>query len=231
MGYFERLRSIALETIAEIGGSEQRARLEELGFEQLHRIVEPWSVPHLVSVLVARYAPLSRPFVWDLWNHFASSPAMPYAAIQSWVRIMMPEDVVACYRELFAGQPGHTIAHNPHRDSWFSQALNMVNLWMALGPVRHGNSILLYPDVFGRPLRRSEKTIAWDQAVGLPVSYDLAPGDILMFSGEQLHSSELNVSGLTRFVLSFRFTIGEPVYGDGQGRTPYLPLTGRAIPT
>src|SRR4051794_16743864 len=42
-------------------------------------------------------------------------------------------------------EAGFMTPHGPHLDSWFSQATNTINLWMALGRVIPGNGIVFFP--------------------------------------------------------------------------------------
>jgi ectoine hydroxylase-related dioxygenase (phytanoyl-CoA dioxygenase family) len=116
---------------------------------------------------------------------------------------------------------GHLVSHNPHRDSWFSQPVNGINAWIAVGPVHSGNGLLIYPAVFGRELAREKSEVARSEPLGVPLTVEMHPGDMLLFLGDHLHSSELNVTRFTRYVVSFRLTVGEPVYAAGERMTPY----------
>ena len=50
------------------------------------------------------------------------------------------------------------------------------------------------------------------------MNFELDPGDVLLFRGEHLHSSELNITGETRYVLTARFTTSHPRFPEPEGR-------------
>jgi ectoine hydroxylase-related dioxygenase (phytanoyl-CoA dioxygenase family) len=161
-----------------------------------------------------------------------AKPSRPvYVDRRNYVRTMMPEDVVAAERELLADQFGHMVVHNPHRDSWFSHCLNTVNVWIAVGRVAAENGLLLYPEVWEHELERDGTSVARGQPIGVPLTLPLEAGDAVVFAGEHLHSSAINVTNETRYVLSFRLTLGAPRYGDGISWVSYddLRLVGTRL--
>lgn len=221
INFFDAIANTATRVIGDHVSAEAARRVARDGFEVLHKIISPCDVPSLIRLMGLELVPLSAHLVPALAHSSRCVPDTIFVADHTWVRIMMPEDIVADHREVLAGQYGHAVVHNPHRDSWFSQAINVVNMWMAIGRVRRGNSLLIYPDVFGQPLERDGMTIARTQRLGIPVNFELDAGDVLLFSGEHLHSSEINITDETRFVVSMRFTAKPPEYCGGHGRTPY----------
>ena len=50
---------------------------------------------------------------------------------------------------------------------------------------------------------------------GKPQTFDLNPGDMLLFNGEHVHASELNVTQDTRVVLTTRFCLKKPTFTEG----------------
>jgi nitrite reductase/ring-hydroxylating ferredoxin subunit len=48
-----------------------------------------------------------------------------------------------------------------------------------------------------------------------PLSFDLDPGDAVLFLSRHLHGSELNRTDQTRYVVSYRVTFGKPHYPHG----------------
>lgn len=107
---------------------------------------------------------------------------------------------------------GKLSVHAPHRDSDHGCPLNAVNLWVALGRVRPGNGLCLYPRAFG------QERLDFDQ----PQTFALEPGDAVVFAGEHLHTSELNCTEESRVVVSYRLTLGRPRY-RGRSLHDYLP--------
>jgi ectoine hydroxylase-related dioxygenase (phytanoyl-CoA dioxygenase family) len=138
---------------------------------------------------------------------------------------MMPEDVVAQYRAMLVREAGFMTPHGPHLDSWFSQGRNAVNLWMAIGRVSPGNGLLFYPKRYGEGLRRVGEAGDPAQYVGRPGGVCLEPADTLVFHGDHLHATEVNITDETRFVLTTRISLGPPRYRHrGTGWVPYYDL-------
>lgn len=62
--------------------------------------------------------------------------------------------------------------------------------------------------------------------------FEMEPGDILLFAGDHLHSSEPNTTDETRYVLTKRLSLGAPRYNPrGSGWVPYYDtrLLGTAL--
>jgi nitrite reductase/ring-hydroxylating ferredoxin subunit len=60
-----------------------------------------------------------------------------------------------------------------------------------------------------------------------PISnYPMQPGDVLVFRGDHLHTSELNSTTRTRHVVSFRFTAGRPHFAHAHNhKYTYGPIS------
>ncbi|HEX2093832.1 MAG TPA: phytanoyl-CoA dioxygenase family protein [Longimicrobiaceae bacterium] len=221
LGVLEEIRCAALEAISVLSSATIAQAVQEHGFERIHDLVPPAAVRDLLRLLALAFSPLAVPIVSLLAKTLRTPSDELFVAQQAWVRIMMPEDILALNRPMFDGQLGHAVAHNPHRDPWFSQSIDTINAWAAIGPVSHGNSVLVYPDVWRQPMERAGQTVAPGQPLGVPVSFEMAPGDVLFFSGEHVHSSEINVTTKTRFVMSFRLTIRPPRPGEGRSEAEF----------
>ena len=63
--------------------------------------------------------------------------------------------------------------------------------------------------------------------LGMPLNVRLDPGDMLLFSGEHLHSSELNRTDSTRYVISFRMSLSPPQYGEGNRWIAYNDMASK----
>ena len=48
-----------------------------------------------------------------------------------------------------------------------------------------------------------------------PITFDLAPGDMVLFHSHHLHGSELNRTEATRYVVSYRIALGRPRFPRG----------------
>jgi hypothetical protein len=115
----------------------------------------------------------------------------------------------------------------PHRDVWASNLPQQINWWAPIHPVSASRTILLYPDLWQRPV--ANDSAAWDfaelkrltaagRASGYPLlptaaaappadaalALVIRPGDLLCFSGNHLHGSAADDSGITRFNLDTR---------------------------
>ncbi|HEV3382268.1 MAG TPA: hypothetical protein VG142_14985 [Trebonia sp.] len=116
-----------------------------------------------------------------------------------------------------------------HRDVWYSAPPQQVNWWLPIFPVRETNAMSFDLAKFGRPVpntsggfdyyennahrvitaksvrtERQSRPGAVDHAPDLEMIPLPAPGEVLLFSGAQLHKSIPNVSGLARFSVDFR---------------------------
>jgi hypothetical protein len=116
-----------------------------------------------------------------------------------------------------------------HRDVWYSAPAQQVNWWLPVFPVRETNAMSFDLASFGRAVpntsgdfdyyrnnaqrRDTAKSVGKEQqsrpgAVGHEPGVDViplpAPGQVLLFSGAQLHTSIPNSSGLARYSVDFR---------------------------
>jgi hypothetical protein len=105
-----------------------------------------------------------------------------------------------------------------HRDTWSSNIYAQTNWWTPILPITRERTIALYPAYWSRPLANTSAT--WDlecvrempivPSPTEPVDADselrivIEPGDLLCFSGAQLHASVPNTSGATRFSFELR---------------------------
>jgi nitrite reductase/ring-hydroxylating ferredoxin subunit len=132
------------------------------------------------------------------------------------VRFLIPHALAQAHREAYhqfakAHGQGKITAHDPHRDSWLDCPDNAINVWIAVGPVRKGNGLSIFPECYADEVKRTDSgSISPEDSPGVPINFDLAPGDAVIFHGDQLHASELNRLDKTRHVLSFRLTVGKP---------------------
>jgi len=221
LGLFDGIVDATLRQVGEVISPAARRELSERGFERFHQVLTPRQAFDVRYALEAVLRDLSFRMVNGFVGTLPGPRPPVYICRHTYVRVMMPEDVVATERELLADEFGHMIVHAPHRDSWFSHCSNTVNLWVAIGRVLPGNGMLVYPDVWGREPGHDKTNIKRSAKLGVPYNFDLGPGDILVFSGEQLHSSEINITDETRYVLTTRFTVGRPRYARGVGWIPY----------
>jgi hypothetical protein len=141
-----------------------------------------------------------------------------------------------------------------HRDVWYSAPAQQINWWLPIYPVREDNAMSFDLASFDRAVPNSSDTFDYYQnnasrlttaaqvgreSQARPGTMDHrprqelvilpAPGEVLLFSGAQLHASTPNTSGLARFSVDFR-TVDVPDLRAGIG-APLVDVscTGTAI--
>ena len=141
-----------------------------------------------------------------------------------------------------------------HRDTWYSAPAQQINWWLPIFPVRADNAMTFDLDSFTRAVPNTSGAFDYYEnnarrlttatgvtreaqarpgAVEHKAARDLvilpAPGEVLLFSGNQLHASTPNTSGLARYSVDFR-TLSVPDLMAGRG-APLVDVycTGTAI--
>lgn len=128
-----------------------------------------------------------------------------------------------------------------HRDVWYSAPAQQVNWWLPIFPVRETNAMSFDLASFAREVPNTSadfdyydnnsrrfgaaKSVrkegqsrpgAIDHTPSVDVIPLPAPGDVLLFSGAQLHRSIPNTSGLARYSIDFRtLDVGDLLNGRG----------------
>jgi hypothetical protein len=141
-----------------------------------------------------------------------------------------------------------------HRDVWYSAPAQQINWWLPVFPVREDNAMSFDLASFDRAVPNSSDAFDYYQnnASRLTTAAQVtkerqarpgaldhrpdreliilpAPGEVLLFSGAQLHASTPNTSGRARFSVDFR-TVYAPDLLAGRG-APLVDVncTGTAI--
>jgi hypothetical protein len=127
---------------------------------------------------------------------------------------------------------GIAYAWHPHRDTWYSAPPCQINWWLPIYDIESDNSMAFHPNYWSRPVRNSSAQYnyyVWNKMyrgenVAKLIKEDPRPlpratepieldpqvrlicpvGGIILFSGQQMHSSVPNTSGVTRFSIDFR---------------------------
>jgi nitrite reductase/ring-hydroxylating ferredoxin subunit len=107
-------------------------------------------------------------------------------------------------------------SHGAHIDTWYGHSFDGINLWWSIDGVTVDNTVILYPEMFARPVDYDEKSmyLARGQQVSEPHNVDLKPGQLLLFNPEMLHSTQVNVSDRTRVALTTRVNPHQPKFND-----------------
>lgn len=198
-----------------------RVGKEDLG------LPHPFYVDHLIVIRIhfpyetARKAKTAeRPAMSraDLVDHAVSALRNPrILANQASRAIRRPRASSAYDPDQFHGaltKPAR--AHGAHIDTWYGHSFDGINLWWSIDGVTVDNTVILYPDMFGRPITFNEKSmyLAKGQQVSEPHHVDLKPGQLLLFNPEVLHSTQVNVSDRTRVALTTRINPYRPRFND-----------------
>jgi len=103
-------------------------------------------------------------------------------------------------------------SHGPHIDTWYGHSYDGINLWLSIDGVNVDNTVILYPDMFGRPLPFDPVNMYLAPGVELspPLKIDLKPGELLVFNPETLHATQVNISDETRVALTTRINPRQP---------------------
>ena len=220
-GLLEPLLDVSLQAVNDVIGPDAAAAVNTEGFEKIHEIVPAGDIPRLTDEIYKRVnarAPrdlsvlIPSVFAGVKRHYFETSPN---------VRFHVPFDTTRGDRALFNDftrkhGEGKLTAHGPHRDSWLDCPDNGINIWIAIGRVQRGNGLTVYRNEYGGHQRYTGMgNIARDEKLTAPLTFDLEPGDFVLFHTDQLHGSALNYTDETRFVISYRVTFDRPHFPNG----------------
>ncbi|MGW0042414.1 hypothetical protein [Rhodococcus sp. NPDC003348] len=126
---------------------------------------------------------------------------------------------------------GISYAFHPHRDTWYSAPFCQINWWIPIYPVVPENVMAFHPRYWTTGVRNGSRRYdyyEWNRSSRStaaehihsdtrdqprpeePIELDpqvrvvTEPGGVMLFSGNQLHSTVPNGSGRTRFSIDFR---------------------------
>ncbi|MGH3935412.1 MAG: hypothetical protein ACRDS1_10630 [Pseudonocardiaceae bacterium] len=126
---------------------------------------------------------------------------------------------------------GISYAFHPHRDTWYSAPFSQINWWLPIFPVVPENVMAFHPQYWSQPVRNGSCRYDYDEwnrtsrhtaaqhiqgdtreqpkpeePIELEPQVRVVPeaGGLLLFSGNQLHSTVPNTSGRTRYSIDFR---------------------------
>jgi len=215
IGYTERLRELTLEEMRLHCDAAQIKRIESEGFEKVHEILRPDQIFDVNVGLTERMKPDLGTLLSAFADQILGYKKRIYIFGLPVVRFFVPHDFFSANRALFSKRQGFLQIQGPHHDTWFDHATESLNAWIAIGRVRRGNGLIIYPDPGQNYLDHDgSRCMPKAQSLGRSISFDLEPGDIIFFHGETLHSSELNVTSETRYVVTNRFTLNRPRFTE-----------------
>jgi hypothetical protein len=189
--------------------------------EHVHEHIEPAEMAKILGVWKPRWihAERSRELVRAIIVEAGFDPGHTYYDVPK-PRTSFPSGHLTT---------GIAFAFPWHRDTWYSAPAQQVNWWLPIFPVRETNAMSFDLGSFARPVPNTsgdfdyyrnntqrldtQKSGGKEQqsrpgAIGHEPSVDViplpAPGEVLLFSGSQLHASIPNSSGLARYSVDFR---------------------------
>lgn len=196
-----------------------RVGKEDLG------LAHPFYVDHLIVIRIhfpyevaktAKRADKPGASRADLIDHVVSALRNPRIIVNQASRaVRRPRHNSAYDPDQFHGplaKPARS--HAAHIDTWYGHSFDGINLWWSIDGVTVDNTVILYPDMFARPVDYDEKSmyLAKGQQVSEPHNVDLKPGQLLLFNPEMLHSTQVNVSDRTRVALTTRVNPHKPKF-------------------
>ena len=152
---------------------------------------------------------------------------------------------------------GIAYAFQAHRDTWYAAPKTQLNWWMPVWPVAENNIMEFFPHGFGAQVENNSGDYdyyvanTWrgnikDFSGGKDARVHPAPvhgigpddtrltvvpplGGIMMFSGDQLHASIPNTSGVTRYSIDFRTVHVDDVHAGVGAPVADVACTGTAL--
>lgn len=219
-GLLEDITQASHDAVASVATKQTSGELAAIGFEQLHTLIDGEQIFRAEGAVTARLEPKVHDIISKVLRKSLGFAENFYSCGKLWVRFLLPQDAAAPYADLFASRMGHLKPQNPHRDSFFTNPTNGIAIWMAIGKVSPGNGMLMYPDIGRRFVASPDYLengfkIAPSEPLGRPMNFALEPGDALLFDIEQFHSSEVNITSETRYVITAKFALEPPTFPEG----------------
>lgn len=218
-GLLESLRRATLDGIRGVAGEPAATTVARDGFDRIHESVTPDQIP---SITDRTYQHLAATAVADLDRLVPQMfpEASGYYFERPNVRFHLPYDLVAAHQQQYKDftkrrGEGKITAHGPHRDSWVDCPDNAINIWIAGGAVQRGNGLTLFTKEYHKSFAFTDGYIDGGVKLEAPVTFDLQPGDAVLFHSDHLHGSEINRTDRTRYAVSYRVTLGPPHYRYG----------------
>lgn len=135
------------------------------------------------------------------------------AAVRSGTMIGRPRDMFSYYVKRGKVKGVAYRGHPSHIDSWFGQPIRSLSVWLSIAGVDRANSMCLYPETDGiRMPQNSSLYLGTGFRLPKPTRPDLTPGDLLVFTTDMLHCTQLNVSEKTRIAITARVSAETPAY-------------------
>jgi len=217
---YDAVVKASVEGIRSVVGESKAMAVERDGFDRIHEWVTPAEIPAVADEISQIMAATTHVDLHRLIPHVFPEAGHYYFERSPNVRFHLPYDVVADYQRAYKDftqrkGEGKITAHGPHRDPWVDCPDNAINVWIAIGPVQRGNGLTIFADEYRKRFAFKDGYIHWGVKLHQPLTFDLQPGDAVLFHSDHLHGSELNRTNRARYVVSYRVTMGKPHYPHG----------------
>jgi nitrite reductase/ring-hydroxylating ferredoxin subunit len=191
------------------------------------KLSDPFYIDHLIVIRIhfpfevartARHAEKPARSMSDIADHAVSAIRNPKILLNQASRaIRRPRAKSAYAPETFHGdlvKPARS--HGAHIDTWYGHSFDGINMWWSIEGVNALNSVIVYPDMAGRPVPYDPRSmyLAAGTHVSRPLTVDLKPGELFLFNPEVLHSTHVNVSDETRVALTTRVNPNAPKFNS-----------------
>ena len=241
------LKNAACIGIEKSQGKAAAERTRHEGFHRIHEWVAAKDIPAMTDAVYDEVRPLAAEFLRQFVPGMFPGINSYYYEQTPNVRFHIPYDIAAAHKKEFNkfgkhyGQ-GKITAHGPHRDSWLDCPSNGINMWFAIGRIRPGNGLTVFTeDYASQASHQSSGNISDGEQLHKAQSFDLHPGDVVLFHTDHVHGSELNRLNETRFAISFRMSFDKPqfqnlhyhpyVYSDWENKAVLAQLPALAQPS
>lgn len=207
--------------LAKIVGEDSGKAVEAAGFERIHEHVSPQDIPAVTDAIYAEVTRRASPMLDRMVGFMFSGKSDFYFETDPNVRFHIPFNLMVKHKDQFdkfaekRGQ-GKVAPHGPHRDPWLDCPLNVINVWIAVGPVMHGNGLTVFPESYRDNIAYSTHgEVTPGQRLLKPMTFELQPGDTVLFHSNHVHGSEINRTDFTRYVVSYRISFEAPQFPHG----------------
>ena len=217
-GLYQLWHDATIRGITKSVGKEAAERAEKDGFHRIHEWVAAGDIPRMTDAVFKEVEPTAQTFLDTfMFGAFPGISSFYYERTPN-VRFHIPYDIAQEHKKSFNEfakdhGSGKIVAHGPHRDSWLHCPSNGMNLWFAMGRIRPGNGLTVYSgDYEGDYIHQLSGDIADGQKLHKTDTFDMMPGDVVIFHTDHVHGSELNRLDETRFAISCRLSIERPEF-------------------
>jgi hypothetical protein len=218
LGFLQQFEDLYVDAIAQVAPPEAVSHVRQHGLQRMHDVLTPAVIAELLPVLDRQAKRFAVP-VATAMVQLASRDARDYFICnRTWVRAQVPYRLVADDAEIMSmgHLSGHLVPTTPHRDVDLTHPRGTLSMWSAVAPIGRDNSIEVF-DVARPPFAASPDHP--DARSAIPV---LAPGDVVIFDADRLHTSVVNVSEDTRVSVGTRVVFGRALhYGPGTHWRPF----------